>query len=156
MSKNDLYFMKKAFLEAKKAFNKNEVPIGAVLVKDGQIVSRGYNLCETKQNATFHAEMVCINKASAKIKNFRLSDCVLYTTLEPCLMCAGALLLSRIKKIVYAASDLRHGAIESIYKVFENPHPIHTPIVQKGPLAEESSALLKEFFKIQRRKKNES
>lgn len=152
MKDNYLCFMRKALLEAKKAFKNNEVPIGAVLVHQGKVISRGYNRVEKANNATKHAEMVCIEKATKKLKNFRLNNCVLYTTVEPCLMCAGALLLSRVKKIVYAAKDFRHGALVSVYHVFDEKHPIHTPTFEQGPLEEESSALLKEFFAMRRKK----
>jgi tRNA(adenine34) deaminase len=150
MSKTDLYFMQEALKEAKKAFLKNEVPIGCVLVREGKILARGHNLVEKKMNACQHAEIVCINKATKKIQNFRLNECILYTTLEPCLMCSGAILLSRVKKIIYAAKDLRHGALVSVYQVFSSPHPIHTPLFEQGPLEKESSDLLKSFFKKRR------
>jgi tRNA(adenine34) deaminase len=155
MTQADHYFMSIALLEAKKAFKKNEVPIGCVLVKDGKIISKAHNLVEKKQNATLHAEMLCIQKATKKIENFRLIDCVLYTTLEPCLMCAGAILLSRIKKVVFAAKDLRHGAIISQFQIFSKPHPIHNPEFVQGPFEKESADLLKLFFQKQRKKNAE-
>ena len=156
MKDSQLYFMQLAIREAEKAFYKDEVPIGCVIVHQGKVLAKAHNLVEKSQNATKHAEVVCIEKATKKLKNFRLSDCVLYTTLEPCLMCCGAILLSRVKKIVYAAKDIRHGALVSVFQVFENKHPIHTPIYEQGPLEKESSDLLKAFFKIKRAKNEKS
>ena len=152
MTPSDEIFMSIALSEAKKAFEKNEVPIGCVIVKEGKIVAKAHNLVEKKQNATCHAEMLCIEKATKKIGNFRLLDCVLYTTLEPCVMCAGAILLSRVKKVVFAAKDIRHGAILSQYQLFSKPHPIHNPEFVQGPFEKESSDLLKLFFQKQRKK----
>ena len=152
MTPSDEIFMSIALSEAKKAFEKNEVPIGCVIVKEGKIVAKAHNLVEKKQNATCHAEMLCIEKATIKIGNFRLLDCVLYTTLEPCVMCAGAILLSRVKKVVFAAKDIRHGAILSQYQLFSKPHPIHNPEFVQGPFEKESSDLLKLFFQKQRKK----
>ncbi len=149
----DEEFMQIALKEALKAYKKGEVPVGAVLVQDGKIVAKAHNLVEKRQDATAHAELVCIQKASKNKKNFRLTDCTLYTTLEPCLMCAGAIVLSRVKKIVYAAFDLRHGAIVSTYQVFENRHPIHTPEFKQGPYQDQAAEIMRKFFKQQREKK---
>lgn len=145
--------MAEALLEAEKAFLQDEVPVGAVLVKEGKIIARAFNQVETSRKATHHAELLCIEKAAEILGDFRLIDCVLYTTLEPCLMCAGACVLSRIKKIVYAAKDLRHGACVSQYTVFEKEHPIHTPLLEEGKYAEESASLLRKFFKNKRQEK---
>ncbi len=150
MEERNLYFMQLAMKEAKKAFEKDEVPIGCVIVHKGKVVAKAHNLVEKRKNATEHAELICIEKASKKLNDFRLNECFLYTTLEPCLMCTGAILLSRIKKIIYAAKDIRHGALVSVFHVFENKHPIHTPQFEQGPLEKESADLLKTFFKMKR------
>lgn len=154
MNKSDAHFMEEALKQAKKAFEQDEVPIGCIIVRNGEIIAKAHNQVEKKQNGTKHAEMICIEKATKKIQNFRLNDCILYTTLEPCLMCAGAIILSRIKKIIYAAKDHRYGALVSIHHVLEKKHPIHTPEFEQGPFEQESSELLKLFFQ-KKRKKNE-
>ena len=107
-------FMKEALKEAKKAYNKLEVPVGAVIVKDGKIIARGYNQKETKTDTTKHAEIIAIQKASQKLKSWRLLDCEMYVTLEPCSMCAGAIINSRIKKVYYGTSDNKTGAVGSV------------------------------------------
>lgn len=154
MNELDVFFMTKALDQAQRAFAQDEVPIGCVIVKNGKIIARAHNQVEKKKNGTKHAEIICIEKAAKKIQNFRLLDCTIYTTVEPCLMCAGAIILSRIKKIVYAAKDHRHGALVSIYRVLENGHPIHAPQFEQGPMEKESSELLKLFFQ-KKRKKND-
>jgi len=154
MSEDDSVFMLAALKEAQRGFKQGEVPVGCVIVLKGKIIAKAHNKVEKLKNACKHAEVICIEKAAKKIGDFRLKDCILYTTLEPCLMCAGAILLSRIKKIIYAAEDFRHGALVSVYKVFEKKHPIHQPSFEKSAYSEESSRLLKDFFKI-RREENE-
>jgi len=144
---DDQSFMHQALDLAMKAFNEGEVPVGALVVYEGRILSSGYNQVEKKQDATAHAELIAIKEAQCQIKNWRLTDCTVYTTLEPCLMCYGALILSRVKKIVYAAPDLRHGACGGCYHLHEKPHPIHQPEIYGGVLMEASRQLLKDFFK---------
>lgn len=144
------HFMKEALKEAKKAFLRNEVPIGAVLVHEGQVISRGYNQVELLQDATAHAEMICLTSASAAMSNWRLLQCTLYCTLEPCSMCAGALILSRVEKLVWGAPDIRQGANGSWIDLFACPHPCHKVEIIKGVLAEECGALLREFFQKRR------
>lgn len=137
--------MKAALEEAQKAYAAREVPVGAVIVFQNQIIASAYNQVETLQDATAHAEMLCLKQAAEKLGNWRLLDCTLYCTLEPCLMCAGAIILSRVKKIVWGAQDIRHGAGGSFIH-----HPIHRVEVHQGVLHHESSKLLKDFFKEQR------
>jgi tRNA(adenine34) deaminase len=150
-SKNqDIFFMQKALQVAKISFDKGEVPVGCIIVKDQKIIATGHNLVETKQQATRHAEMVAIEKAQKKIKNWRLRGCILYCTLEPCLMCCGALLLSRLDRLVYGAPDLRHGAHKSFLQVFEKKHPTHSIEIVSGVLIEESKILMQTFFKKKR------
>ncbi|MCF7852964.1 MAG: nucleoside deaminase [Simkaniaceae bacterium] len=144
--------MAEAFIEARKAFDLDEVPIGSVLVLDNQVVARGYNMTEASKNAMNHAEVVCIQRATEKMGDFRLVGSTLYTTLEPCIMCAGALILSRVDRIVYGCPDLRHGACGSIIDVFSIKHPIHRIKIDFLDYTEKSAQMLKQFFKQKRLK----
>lgn len=144
---NDHEFMTLALENAKKAFQLGEVPVGAVLVHQNKIIAQGFNQVESTNDATAHAEIFCIKEAQKVLGNWRLSECVLYTTLEPCLMCFGALTLSRIQKIIYATNDFRHGACGGCYDLLQQVHPIHNIEVVGGVLKEEASFLLKDFFK---------
>ena len=135
--------MKIALEEAKKALEKDEVPIGAVLVYQNQIISRSHNQVEFLQDATAHAELLCLREAAAKLHNWRLNGATVYCTLQPCLMCAGALILSRVDRMVYAAPDFRHGADLTLF----SNHPIHKIEISQGGFSETSSLLLKNFFK---------
>ncbi|MDN3504689.1 MAG: nucleoside deaminase [Rhabdochlamydiaceae bacterium] len=144
--------MELAFEEAQKAFDEDEVPIGAALELNGKIIATGHNMTEQLKNGTKHAEMVCIERATEVIGDFRLTGSILYITLEPCIMCAGALILSRVSKIVYACPDFRHGACGSIIDVFAIDHPIHQIEVERVYFQERSAKLLKDFFKIKRSK----
>jgi len=150
MTKTDQEFMRFALAEAQKAYDANEVPIGAVLVFQNQIISSAYNQVESLKDATAHAEMLCLKKAAEKLGNWRLLDCTLYCTLEPCLMCAGAMILSRVKTLVWGAPDLRHGAGGSLMDVFAINHPIHQLEIRQGILQDESASLLKKFFQERR------
>jgi tRNA(adenine34) deaminase len=149
MLETDQEFMKFALAEAQKAYDAGEVPIGAVLVFQNQIISSAYNQVESLKDATAHAEMLCLKKAAEKLGNWRLLDCTLYCTLEPCLMCAGAIILSRVKTLVWGAPDLRHGAGGSLMNVFEH-HPIHQLEIRQGIFRDEAAALLKKFFQERR------
>lgn len=149
----DTYFMREALKEAKKAFDKDEVPVGAVLVRAGKIIARGHNEVELLQDATAHAEMICITAGTTALENWRLADTTLYCTLEPCAMCAGAILASRIKRLVWGAPDLRLGANGSWMDLFAIKHPMHSLEVSSRVLQDESSFLLKSFFEKQRKKK---
>ena len=149
-------FMKEALKEAKKAYNKLEVPVGAVIVKDGQIIARAHNLKETKYDTTKHAEILAIQKASKKLNSWRLIDCEMYVTLEPCSMCAGALINSRIKKVYIGASDKKTGAVGSVFNLLEDYTFNHKVEYEKGVLQDECENILKDFFKKLREvKKNQ-
>lgn len=140
-------FMKAALKEAKKAYDKLEVPVGAVIVKDGKIIARAHNLKETKYDTTKHAEILAIQKASKKLNSWRLIDCEMYVTLEPCSMCAGALINSRIKKVYIGASDQKTGAVGSVFNLLEDYTFNHKVEYEKGVMQEECENILKEFFK---------
>ena len=142
---NDEYYMRQALNEARQAFDKGEVPIGAVVVCKGRIIARGYNLTETLNDVTAHAEMQAITAAANVLGGKNLTDCVLYVTIEPCPMCAGGLLWSQISKIVYGAKDEKKG-----YSVF-SPSILHPKTeVVSGVLEEDCASLMKEFFKQKR------
>lgn len=150
----DETFMLEALKEAWKAFSSDEVPVGAVLVKEGEIIARGYNQVELLQDATAHAEMLCITAGEAAVENWRLTGMTLYTTVEPCSMCAGALLLSRVSRLVWGAPDLRHGANGSWIDLFSFVHPTHDLVkISSGVFKEESALLMREFFRLQRKKR---
>ena len=144
--------MKAALKEAGKAARKGEVPVGAVIVKDGKVIGRGHNLTEKKQSALTHAEMIALAKATKKLKSWRLNGCDLYVTLEPCGMCAGAIVLSRIANLFYGAADPKAGVVESIAQALENPKLNHRVQVTGGILKEDCSKALSDFFKELRRK----
>ncbi|MBE5805728.1 MAG: tRNA adenosine(34) deaminase TadA [Clostridiales bacterium] len=140
-------FMKEALKEAKKAYNKLEVPVGAVIVKDGKIIARAYNQKEYKNDTTNHAEILAIKKASKKLKSWRLIDCEMYVTLEPCSMCAGALIQSRIKKIYIGAMDAKTGACGSVLNLLTDYKFNHNVEIEYDVLQNDCEKLLKEFFK---------
>ena len=144
-------FMKEALKEAQKAYDKLEVPVGAVIVKDGKIIARAHNLKETKYDTTKHAEILAIQKASKKLETWRLLDCEMYVTLEPCSMCAGALINSRIKKVYIGTMDEKTGAAGSVLNLFKDYTFNHKVEVEKGILKEECESLLKDFFKMLRK-----
>ena len=154
MEENKEYYMKLALKEAKKAYKKLEVPVGAVIVKDGKIISRAHNQKETKTDTTKHAEILAIQKASKKLKSWRLIDCEMYVTLEPCTMCAGAIINSRIKKIHIGAMDEKTGAVGSVLNLFEDYTFNHKVEYEIGILKEECENILKTFFKELRKIKN--
>lgn len=150
----DEKFMKQALREANKAFAKEEVPVGCVIVKDGKIISRGHNLRETKNSSLGHAEIIAIDKACKKLKNFRLEGCDMYVTLEPCLMCSGAIVQSRIRKVFFGANDPKYGAVESVARAFDIKAN-HTVEYTSGILSDECSDIIKTFFKDLRYKNKE-
>lgn len=149
-------FMKEALKEAKKAYDKLEVPVGCVIVKDGKIIARGHNLKETKQDTTKHAEMIAIQKASKKLNSWRLLDCEMYVTLEPCSMCAGAIIQSRIKKIYIGTLDEKTGAAGSVLNLFEDYPFNHKVEVETGILKTDCENILKAFFKELRKLKSKN
>ena len=146
-------FMKAAIDEAKKAEALGEVPIGAVVVKDGEIISRAHNLRETTQNPVTHAELLAIQKASEAVGSFRLEDCTLYVTLEPCVMCSGAIIMSRVPLVVYGAADKKGGTVDSLMHLLDEPRFNHRADVVSGVLEEECSALMTGFFRELRERK---
>ncbi|OZM55726.1 tRNA-specific adenosine deaminase [Lottiidibacillus patelloidae] len=153
---NDQLFMRMAIDEAIAAGKKGEVPIGAVIVKDGEVIAKGSNLRETKQNALAHAEIIAINKACEEVGFWRLTECTLYVTLEPCQMCAGAIIQSRIDRVVFGASDPKAGCAGSLYNLLQDNRFNHYVDIESGVLEHDCSHLLKDFFKELRLKKKES
>ena len=151
---NDKFFMSLAIEEAKKSSELGEVPVGAVVVKDGQIVAISSNKREQIKDATAHAETEVIRQACEKLGRWRLSDCELYVTLEPCPMCAGAILNAKINRVVYGAKDPRGGALGSLIDLRSYPF-YHKPIVEDGVMADECKALLREFF-VKKREENKT
>jgi tRNA(adenine34) deaminase len=149
-SEDSYRYMYAALQEAQKAFDDDEVPVGAVVVHKNRIIGRGYNQAEKLKDATAHAEMIAITSASNNLQNWRLNECSIYVTLEPCIMCTGALLSSRINELFYAASDIKFGACGSIHNLAENSKTNHTIKVYSGILAKESEELLKTFFNKKR------
>ena len=147
--------MQSALRSAKTAAKHGEVPIGCVIVRDGEIVARGYNTRETKKNALHHAEITAIDKACKKLGAWRLCECTLYVTLEPCPMCAGAIVNSRIKRVVYGCSDAKAGAYGSVFDLREYPLN-HKYEVTGGVLAERCAGVLSGFFKELRKNQKES
>lgn len=151
-------FMNEALKQARQAYNKLEVPVGAVIVKDGKIIARAYNQKECKNDTTNHAEILAIKKASKKLNSWRLIDCYMYVTLEPCSMCAGALIQSRIRKVYIGAEDAKTGACGSVLNLLEDYKFNHVVEVEKGVLKDECESLLKDFFvklrDLKRKEKN--
>lgn len=144
---NNEKFMKEALKQAKQAYNKLEVPVGAVIVKDGKIIAKAYNQKECKNDTTNHAEILAIKKASKKLNSWRLIDCDMYVTLEPCSMCAGALIQSRVRKVYIGAQDAKTGACGSVLNLLEDYKFNHVVEVENGILKNECENLLKDFFK---------
>lgn len=149
----DEYYMNLAIEEAKKAAAIGEVPIGAIIVYKNEVIARGYNLRETTQNATTHAELLAIQQACTEIGSWRLEETTLYVTLEPCPMCAGAILQSRIPRVVYGARDIKAGCVDSLYRLLKDNRFNHVCEVTEGVLAETCGNLLTTFFRSLRMKK---
>ena len=148
-------FMKEALKEAHKAYNKEEVPVGAVIVKDNKIIARAHNLKETSLNAVSHAEILAIQKACKKLGSWRLTDCDMYVTLEPCAMCSGALINARIRKLYIGTNDPKTGACGSKLNLLEDVTFNHKIDIERNVLQKECETILKEFFKFLReRNKN--
>lgn len=143
---NDETFMHRALLEAKKAYLKGEVPVGAVITLDRQVIARAHNRREELQDPTAHAEILAIREAAAKLRSWRLVGATIYVTLEPCPMCAGALVLARIGRLVYGAADPKSGAAGSVMNLVNHEVLNHRVSVTSGILEDECSALLKQFF----------
>lgn len=149
------YFMKKAILEAEKAYDIEEVPVGAVIVKDGKIVGKGYNRKEIDKDATKHAEIMAINEACKALDTWRLTGCTMYVTLEPCAMCAGALVNSRMENLIIGAREPKTGACGSVFNLVNEEKLNHSVNVKFGVMEDECSTILKEFFKKLRSKDND-
>ena len=148
---SDEAYMREALAEARKAAALGEVPIGAVLVRAGEVLVRTHNLRETTNDATAHAEVLAIREAGRLLGGWRLTGCTLYVTIEPCPMCAGALLQSRIDRVVFGAPDPKAWADRSLLEILQNPGLNHRVEVRDGVLAEECSELIKQFFRERRR-----
>ena len=146
-------FMKEAIKQAKKAYDKEEIPVGAVIVKDGKIIARGYNKKEEKKDTTQHAEIIAIQKASRKIGAWRLQDCEMYVTLEPCAMCTGALIQARLKRVYIGTMDPKTGACGSVLNLLEDYKFNHKVEVETNIMQKECEKILKDFSKYLRSKK---
>ena len=140
-------FMKEALKEAKKAYNKLEIPVGAIIVKDGKIIARAHNIKEEKQDTTKHAEIIAIQKASKKLETWRLNDCEMYVTLEPCAMCAGAIIQARLKKLYIGTMDTKTGACGSVLNLLKDFKFNHNVELETGILKDDCEQILKNFFK---------
>ena len=150
MNVDDTYYMSLALEQAEAARAANEVPIGAVIVQDGRVLAAGRNEREGLRDPTAHAEMIAITQASAAVGNWRLAGCTLYVTLEPCPMCAGAIVLARIPRVVFGAADPKAGAVRSLYTMLEDSRLNHRCEVVEGVLAERCGGVLSEFFQRRR------
>jgi len=144
--------MRLALSEAYTAREQDEVPVGAIVVCDGRVIGRGWNQRETLQDPTAHAEMIALTAAAAFRRSWRLADCTLYVTLEPCTMCAGAIVLSRLTRLVYGATDPKAGGVDTLYNICTDSRLNHRVEVERGVLADECSMILQEFFAAQRAK----
>ncbi len=145
------YFMKLALEEAAAAFREEEVPIGAVIVHEGRVIARAHNQREALHDPTAHAEMIAITQAAEALQSWRLEDCTLYVTLEPCPMCAGAILQARIPTVVYGATDPKAGAVHTLYNLLDDSRLNHRCLIVSGVLADPCGAILTEFFQQQRK-----
>ncbi|MGZ4185038.1 MAG: tRNA adenosine(34) deaminase TadA [Solirubrobacteraceae bacterium] len=146
----DEYFMSLALREAARALDHEDVPIGALVVRDGEVIGSGHNEREVRADPTAHAEMIALREAARAIGSWRVLDAVLYVTLEPCAMCAGAIVLARVPRVVFGATDPKAGAAGSVFDILAEPRLNHRPQVAAGLLAEESAELLRSFFATRR------
>ena len=147
---NDEQYMRKAIEQAKIAEENGDVPIGAVIVHNGHVIAKAYNQREQLQDPTAHAEIIALTQAAAAMENWHLHGCTMYVTLEPCCMCAGALVLARIDRLVYGCADLKTGACGSLYNIVQDERLNHRLEVMSGVLADECSQLLQQFFQKKR------
>ena len=143
-------YMELAFKEAQKAFQEDEVPVGCVIVKDEKVIAKAHNKKEKKNSALFHAEIECINKATKKLNNWNLKGCEMYITLEPCMMCTGAIINSRIDKVYFGCKDPKGGSLVSNIKIKDIKMLNHYPDIEEGIMEKECSEILKQFFKNKR------
>jgi tRNA(adenine34) deaminase len=146
----DEYFMRLALREAARAPEHDDTPVGAVLVKDGEVIGSGHNEREVRADPTAHAEMIALRDAARRLQSWRVLDSVLYVTLEPCAMCAGAIVLARVPRVVFGATDPKAGAAGSVLDVLAEPRLNHRPQVESGLLADECADLLRSFFASRR------
>ena len=153
MQRDDAYWMGKAIAQARKAEAIGEVPIGAVIVKDGTLIARGHNLRESSQDPAAHAELIAIRKAAKKLATWRLTGATIYVTLEPCIMCMGAVILSRLDRVVFGSYDPKGGAAGSLYDLSNDKRLNHSVELAPGVRGEETSALLSNFFAALRAQK---
>jgi len=151
ISSQDIKWMQHAIKLAKHAESMDEVPVGSVLVKDNEIIAEGWNQPITANDPSAHAEVIVLRAAARAVKNYRLVDTTLYITLEPCAMCAGALIHARVKRVVFGATDPRTGAAGSVFNILNSTELNHTIDIQQGVLAQECGALLSSFFKNKRK-----
>jgi len=149
---NDIIFMQEAYKEAITAYNLEEVPIGCVIVQNGEIIGRGHNRRATEKNVLYHAEIVAIYQACSYIKDWRLENCRLYVTIEPCPMCAGAILQARVPVVIYGAKNEKAGCAGSVFNLLNEPRFNHQAQIISGVYEEECASLMKEFFMKFRRK----
>jgi tRNA(adenine34) deaminase len=152
---SDAYFMGEALRLARKAYEAEEVPVGAVVVRAGKIIGRAFNQVEMLKDATAHAEMLALTQAEAAVEDWRLNDCDLYVTKEPCPMCAGALLHVRMRRVIFGCNDERGGAAGSLMNLLQLPNLNHRCEITSGILSEECSSLLQSFFRKQRNRQSE-
>ena len=150
--RDDTHYMERALAQARQAAVVGEVPVGAVLIRDGSVLAEAHNLIESTPDATAHAEMLVLREAARQLQSWRLEGVTLYVTLEPCPMCAGAMVLARIDRLVYAAPDPKKGAVDSVYDVLRHPANNHRIEVSSGLLSEPAGQLLREFFGARRGK----
>src|SRR5882757_5664984 len=146
----DEYFMRDALRQAQKAYAANEVPVGAVVVREGKIIARAHNQTELLKDATAHAEMLAMTQAEAAVGDWRLTDCDLYVTKEPCVMCAGALVHVRVRRVIFGCSDVRSGAAGSMINLLQHPALNHHCEIKAGVLQDECAAILQNFFREKR------
>lgn len=147
------YFMAQALLEAEKSLAKNEIPIGCVIVKAGQIIGRGHNAREELNQAIMHAEIMAIQEANQAVGNWRLLDCTLFVTIEPCVMCSGAISLARLPEVVYGATNQKFGAAGSLYDILSDHRLNHRVSLETGVMADECAAIMQTFFRQRRAEK---
>lgn len=147
------YFMVQALLEAEKSLAKNEIPIGCVIVKAGQIIGRGHNAREELNQAIMHAEIMAIQEANQAVGNWRLLDCTLFVTIEPCVMCSGAISLARLPEVVYGATNQKFGAAGSLYDILSDHRLNHRVSLETGVMADECAAIMQTFFRQRRAEK---
>jgi tRNA(adenine34) deaminase len=151
-TENDATFMSEALRLAKKAFAAEEVPVGAVVIREGRIIARAYNQVELLKDATAHAEMLALTQAEAAVGDWRLTDCDLYVTKEPCVMCAGAIVHTRIRRVIFGCADVRAGAAGSVMNLLQSPDLNHACEITAGILQSECAQLLQSFFQAKRKR----